>query len=134
MVCIYCSGKTQIVNSRHQKRLNQKWRRHCCTNCNAVFTTIESFEPSSALSVVYGKKLQSFDREVLYVSIYESLRHRPRAAQDAKALTDTILAHLAPQAERATLTREKIVTTTADTLKNFDKAAHTHFLAFHPLR
>ena len=131
MVCLYCSGKTKIINSRHQKRLNQKWRRHLCNDCGAVFTTIESFEPSSSLSVTKDKKTLPFDRETLFLSVYESVRHRPYAPQDAKALTDTILARLAPQAERATLTREKIVTTTADTLKNFDRAAHTHYLAFH---
>lgn len=131
MVCLYCSGKTKIVNSRHQKRLNQKWRRHLCTQCDAVFTTIEAFDPSTSLSVTAGKQILPFDRETLFISVYESLRHRPQAPQDAKALTDTILACLASQTERATLTREKIVSTTADTLKKFDRAAHTHYLAFH---
>jgi len=121
------------VNSRHQKRLNQKWRRHLCTDCSAIFTTIEAFEPASSLSVSSGKKVTAFDRETLFISIYESLRHRPSAASDAKALTDTILARLALQAERATLSREKIVTTTTDALKNFDRAAHTHYLAFHKI-
>ena len=27
MVCIYCSGKTDVINSRPQKRLNRIWRR-----------------------------------------------------------------------------------------------------------
>lgn len=131
MVCIYCSGTTKIINSRLQKRLNQKWRRHKCTKCGAVFTTIETFEPSSALSVAVGKKLTPFQREALFISVYESLRHRPSAAQDAKALTDTILTKIAAQAEHATVSRETIVTTTAHILKHFDKAAHTHYLAFH---
>lgn len=131
MVCIYCGGSTKIVNSRHQKRLNQKWRRHTCTACSAVFTTIEAFDPSSALSVTTDKKIHPFERENLFISVYESLRHRPSAAQDAKALTDTILTQIAAQAERATVSREIIVATTANTLKNFDKAAHTHYLAFH---
>ncbi len=133
MVCLYCSGKTKITNSRHQKRLNQKWRRHTCTDCQAVFTTIESFDPETSLIVQHGKKQLPFQRELLFVSIYESLRHRPQAAKEAKALTDTILAQLLPLATSATLTRQNIVATTAKTLKNFDKAAHTHYLAFHPV-
>jgi transcriptional regulator NrdR family protein len=133
MVCIYCSRKTKITNSRPQKRLNQKWRRHTCTECLAVFTTVEAFDPETSLLIQHGKRQLPFQRELLFVSIYESLRHRPQAAKEAKALTDTILAHLLPLATSATLTRENIVTTTAKTLKNFDKAAHTHYLAYHPL-
>ncbi len=133
MVCIYCSRKTKITNSRHQKRLNQKWRRHTCIDCQAVFTTIEAFDPETSLLIRQGKKQLPFQRELLFVSIYESLRHRPQAAKEAKALTDTILAQLLPQATSATLTRENIVTTTSKTLKNFDGAAHSHYLAFHPM-
>lgn len=131
MVCIYCGQKTKIINSRHQKRLNQKWRRHRCQSCNAVFTTIEAFEPSSTLLVAKGKKTAPFDRESFFISVHESVKHRPTSVQDAKALTDTIIALLTAQAERATLSRQKIISTTADTLKKFDKAAHTHYLAYH---
>lgn len=51
MVCIYCGSKTQVANSRHQKRVNQVWRRRECTRCHAVFTSLEAADYASSIVV-----------------------------------------------------------------------------------
>src|SRR5579872_3157022 len=51
MNCIYCGGRTEVTNSRRQKRNNQVWRRRQCLKCKTVVTTQETIDYSSALWV-----------------------------------------------------------------------------------
>lgn len=132
MVCIYCSGPTQVTNSRLQKRSNQVWRRRQCRECQAVFTTIESVDTSQALSVQSANGLTPFSREILLLSVYDSLRHRKTAVSDATALTGTIIGKLRPHIQDGAITRNQIVKTTAEVLDRFDKAAAVSYRAFHP--
>ncbi|HEU4966197.1 MAG TPA: hypothetical protein VFT53_01795 [Candidatus Saccharimonadales bacterium] len=75
-----------------------------------------------------------FDRDVLYLSIYESCRHRQRAITDATALTNTIIAKLyRAQDEPGAIYRDTIVMIVSTTLKAFDPIACVHYLAFHKL-
>jgi transcriptional regulator NrdR family protein len=135
MVCIYCGGKTSVVNSRHQKRANQVWRRRRCDNCKSIVTTVEGldFEASISLRTASGA-LQPFQRDILFISVYESLRHRKTAAADAEALTATTLKAL-PLCFDGTqaVDRQKLVQLVADTLQRFDEAAFVQYRAFHPL-
>lgn len=71
--------------------------------------------------------------EILLVSIYQSLRHRPSAPADAAALTQTVLGRLLPQITEGSLERQQIIATTSLVLKRFDRAAATSYLAYHPL-
>src|SRR5579871_2649414 len=98
MVCIYCSSKTQIINSRFQKRLNNTWRRHKCLKCKAVFTSIESPKLDS-LWLVRGPngQLLPFRQNKLLISIYNSCKHRETALDDATELTSTVLQKLKPE-------------------------------------
>ena len=74
MVCIYCGNKTSIVNSRLIKKSNQKWRRHKCLHCNAVFTTIENYQLSTCLLVQgANNKTEPFSVNKLFLSIYQAV-------------------------------------------------------------
>ena len=132
MKCVYCGNVTKVVNSRHQKKANQVWRRRKCQKCKAVFTTLEVVDTSLALRVKRNKRFKPFSRDILLLSVYDSLRHRKTAMRDATELTGTILSHLYPNITNATLERDDIVEVTASTLQRFDNVAAVHFLAFHP--
>lgn len=133
MKCIYCSGKLSVSNSRPQKKLNQVWRRRNCSECGAVMTSVEAIDLSKAIAFQNGTHTEPFSRDTLLISIYESCKHRKTALNDALALTDTVIARLLPQVENATLSRQQIIETTTETLKNFDKAASVHYAAYHSL-
>ncbi len=132
MVCVYCSGPTQVINSRWQKRLNRIWRRRRCKSCASVFTTNEAPDNALAFRVASSGSLQAFDRDKLFISIYDSLRHRPSPLEDARSLTATVTSRLSKKAHRATIELTDIIVTTADTLKRFDRAAYTYYTAHHP--
>ena len=132
MVCIYCSSETKVTNSRHQKRLNQVWRRRKCLSCGAIFSTLEGANTSQALSVLKKNGLEPFSRDTLFVSVYDSLRHRKTVLGDATALTSTIISTLTPLATDAVVDRDVIVTITTTVLQRFDKPAASHYQAFHP--
>lgn len=133
MVCIYCGQKTQIVNSRAQKRSQSTWRRHHCPSCGATFTTQERID--FAASVVFvGKDGHEypFIRETLLQSLYDSLKHRPQALTEALDLTDTVINQLLPHINQAGLPRDLVVQTTHQVLARFDKVAAITYLAYHP--
>ena len=132
MVCIYCSAETKVTNSRHQKRLNQVWRRRKCLNCGAIFSTTEGANTSQALSVLKKNGLEPFSRDTLFISVYDSLRHRKTVLDDATALTSTIISTLTPLATDAVIDRDVIATVTTTVLGRFDKPAASHYQAFHP--
>lgn len=133
MKCIYCSGKLSVSNSRPQKKLNQVWRRRNCSECGAVMTSVEAIDLGKAITFQNGTHTEPFSRDTLLISIYESSKHRKTALSDALALTDTVIARLLPKVEVATLSRQQIIETTTETLKNFDKAASVHYAAYHSL-
>jgi transcriptional regulator NrdR family protein len=167
MVCIYCGGGLAVSNSRPQLTRNQTWRRRLCKACGAVYTSIEAIDLSQALivqesgqnsrkrdgdgsitesgSLSTDTNLQPFDRDRLFISIYESLRHRPTAAQDARGLADTVTAHIMRDAQKqrqlrdtkniqtaaSRITPRTIAEAILNTLQRFDQAAATHYAAFH---
>lgn len=134
MKCIYCSGKTGVINSRLQLKQNQVWRRRQCHKCKAIFTTQESVTGEQSLTVQKGNDYEPFSRDKLLLSVYDSLRHRKTALSDATSLTGTVWSQLLPHIKNASIKREDIVGSTFKVLSRFDKAAATHYLAYHPLR
>lgn len=78
-------------------------------------------------------RIVPFQRDRLFLSIYESCKHRPGAVSDASALTDTVLSKLRIDNENnnGLLLREVLVRTTRDVLKPFDNTAFVHYSAFH---
>ncbi len=133
MVCIYCHGELSVINSRSQKQRNQTWRRRKCDSCQAVFTSTEAIDLSKALAVKTTDHLHTFSRDTLFISIYESCRHRPTAPSDASGLTETVIKSLTEQAYNGLLPVATIVQTVTSTLEHFDKAAAVQYAAFHPL-
>jgi transcriptional repressor NrdR len=132
MVCIYCGGGTKVTNSRPQKRMNAIWRRRQCLRCGAIFTTTEAADLLRSWRIQKKSVLEPFSRDNLFVSIYDSLKHRKTALEDASGLTDTVINKCLEHVANATLDRDDLVTVAAQTLKHFDKAAASHYTAFHP--
>jgi len=132
MVCIYCGGKTQVTNSRPQKRLNHIWRRRECLVCHAIFTSVEAAQLSSSLSVKSGKgNIKPFSRDKLFASVLGAVGHRKTRVADAGALTDTIIAKLLGSTTQAAVSPAEIVIIAHETLSRFDKAAAVQYRAYH---
>lgn len=134
MVCIYCGSGTQVVNSRLQRRSNQVWRRRKCLVCSSTFSSLEAADLLLSLSYRTSQNaLHPFSRDILFISIYESCKHRKNAVSDANALTATILGRLRPYMKDAVIERQDVINTTQQILKRFDRAAATFYAAYHPL-
>jgi len=133
MVCIYCRGNLAVINSRPQLRTNQTWRRRKCLHCGAVFTSVEAIDLAKALSVSSKGELHAFSRDKLFISIYESCRHRPAANKDAGGLTDTIISKLVSASTDGLVGGATIINTASEVLKRFDTAAAIQYGAFHPI-
>ena len=132
MVCIYCQHETGVINSRHQKKLNQVWRRRQCQSCKSVFTTLEAASLLTSLSVEYKNSYKPFLRDKLFMSVYDSLKHRKTALNDATALTDTIISKLYAHVDTGRLQSRQIINVAHNVLKRFDKAAAIYYEAYHP--
>lgn len=132
MVCIYCGATTKVINSRAQVRMGGVWRRRRCLACNNIFTTVEN--PDLSSSIAFERKLNDFEpfsRDKLLISVYESLRHRKSALEDAQGLTDTIWSKLIPNINTAAISRVDVISITTAVLKRFDKAAAVYYAAYH---
>ena len=134
MVCIYCGEETRVVNSRLQKRINCVWRRRRCSSCDAVFTSIESNAYESSLMVKHGTShIVPFERDLLFVSVYDACRHRAHAISDASAITSTILGKLQQNKEtQGIIERDYLISVTSSILRRFDTAAYVYYQAYHP--
>jgi len=131
MVCIYCRASLSVINSRPQKRSNQTWRRRPCKGCGAIFTSIEAIDLSQAVSVLKNGQLAPFDRDKLFISLHKSLQHRPSAISDARGLSDTITAYIMSSTTHGQIAARTIFESALNTLQLFDKAAASHYEAFH---
>ena len=132
MVCVYCAEKTQVVNSRPQKRLNQVWRRRQCLQCGAVFTTEEAFNPSGSL--VFDDQRTApvpFSRDKLFASLLSALSHRTDAVESASAITATVLAKCVQDASDGRIVRQSLLTIAHTTLVHYDTTAATVYAAYH---
>jgi transcriptional regulator NrdR family protein len=102
-------------------------------DCGSTFTTEESTQYSSAWTVKDKKgALQAFSRDKMFLSLYNSLQHRQTAREDASGLADTIINKLALDVTDGAMTSTQISATALVALNRFDKAASTHYQAFHP--
>ncbi len=75
--------------------------------------------------------LTPFLRDRLLLSLYKSCQHRATALEDAMGLTSTIIAELHSAAIDGMLADTKIAHCALQTLQRFDKAAASHYQAFH---
>lgn len=133
MVCIYCNGPTQVTNSRLQRRANQVWRRRVCASCDNTFTTHEKADLETSLVIQYSSKdIRPFTREVLFISLYESCKHRKQPVQDAIGLTQTVIDHVRADIVQGAVTRNVVVQRALDVLQRFDSTAAALYAAYHP--
>jgi len=74
-----------------------------------------------------------FSRDKLFMSIYKSCGHRPKAIGDASALVATIIQKLLIKKghHQAISTKTDIIETAQSTLDRFDKAAAMSYNAYH---
>ena len=139
MVCVQCGGQTQVINSRHQKRANQVWRRRRCHQCNAIFTSEETASYSGAwrvagdAGITKGTKsvLEPFSRDKLFLSLHRSLQHRKTALSDAQALSDTVIKKLSGSARAGLIEKKAIICAAQVALNRIDTAASVHYAAVH---
>jgi len=131
MVCPYCSHKTNVTNSRHQKRSNKVWRRRQCLHCLAVFTTLEEINYTNTLRVNQNGVYKPFLTDLLYTEVLLALSHRKNAYIDARELTDTIIKRLIASPQNPLFETHHISSATADTLQRFDKQAWHRYAAEH---
>jgi transcriptional repressor NrdR len=132
MFCINCGEKTNITNSRFSKRLKSVWRRRQCSTCKNVFTTREFVDYWRSFKVANSNVLEPFVRDKLFLSIYESLRHRKTAITDAEAITETVLTGLLTMRSK-NIPQKEIIKLSYVALRRFDAAAAVQFKAFHPI-
>jgi transcriptional repressor NrdR len=135
MVCTYCGSETHVTNSRHQKRSNSVWRRRKCTACGAIFSTTEQADYEKSWVVQYpddsSQRYAPFLRDKLFVSIYNSCRHRPAALDDAIGLTDTVIGQSHRNIQDGALKASDLAKTILTALRRFDQPAATSYQAFH---
>jgi transcriptional regulator NrdR family protein len=132
MVCLTCGSKTQISNSRWQKRNNHVWRRRHCLNCGSIFTTVEAAQYEAAWAVLNKKaRLEPFSRDKLLLSLYKSCGHRKTALSDAAGLADTIIRRMSDQVSNGQIDTASIERVALIALNRFDKAAVVYYRAHH---
>jgi transcriptional repressor NrdR len=132
MVCIYCGDETHVINSRHQRRGNQVWRRRKCRSCDAVFTTEEyvDYERSWRVADKEGY-LKPFSRDKLFLSLYEACGHRKTALTDAEGLSSTVISKLPGLMSEAIVGSKAIAQVAQVVLNRFDKSASVYYEARH---
>ena len=132
MECVYCLGKTQVVNSRHQKRNNQVWRRRQCLACRAIFTSLESVDLASALRIEQNGVLRPFLTDLLFTEVLFALADRKNLYIDAREVTNTIIQALLGLPGAPVYLPRQISQATADVLKRLDKRAWHRYAGEHP--
>ena len=131
MICLYCGGDTHVTNSRLQKRNNQVWRRRECLVCHAIFTTHESVELVSALSVDKSGQNQPFLPDLLLKELMLALSHRKDVYTASREVLGTIVRNLVALPQKPLYKPSDISKVTSKVLKHFDKQAHLRYLAEH---
>lgn len=81
----------------------------------------------------HQRHLEPFSRDILFISVYESCRHRKMAATEARHLTDTIISRLLRNKHSATVQRHHVIAAATEVLQSFDPAAGVQYTAYHPL-
>jgi len=132
MVCEYCGSPTSVINSRHQKRSNQIWRRRRCRGCGALFTTHESVYLPAAFSVNTRGQIKPFVPDKLFAEILLCLQDRSDVYIAARELSATITRKLLKRAADGLISSQDISAQAAVVLKRFDRQAYLRYLAEHP--
>jgi transcriptional regulator NrdR family protein len=115
-----------------QKRNNTVWRRRKCRVCQAIFSSREETQYNAVwLIKTKDAQLSPFLRDKLFLSLYRSCQHRSSSLKDAAALAETVTANLIGRTDSGVLDSLTIKQAAQVALNRFDKAASTHYAAFH---
>jgi len=111
----------------------QKWRRHTCKRCFAVFTTRETADMSISYRFeAQDGSMQAFSRDTLFMSIVGALMHLPGHIPVASDLTATILTNL-QDGKRLLITRSDIIESSTTVLRRYNLGASQIYRSQHPL-
>jgi transcriptional regulator NrdR family protein len=132
MVCAYCDSKTQVTNSRWQRRSNQVWRRRQCLSCMAVFTTHEAIDLTSTLIVASRGSTGPFLPDKLYTEVLLAIQDRKDCFIAAREVTNTVIKQLLKLPEKPLFSPDQISQAAGDVLKRLDKRAYLRYVAEHP--
>lgn len=132
MVCLYCNGKTEVINSRAQKRNNQVWRRRKCLKCKAVFTSHEVVELESALYVDKAGTPTPFLPDLLFTEMLLALGDHKKPYLAAREATKTVIQRLLKLPNKPFFTPQQISLAGGEVLSKLDRRAHLRFVSEHP--
>ena len=131
MVCVYCGGETKVTNSRRQKRNNQIWRRRQCLKCQAIFSSHEIIDLSTAL-LVGAEAPKPFIEDLLYSDLLMALRDHQGSHTAARETTHTIIQELLKLPQKPQYAAKDISYVTGDVLSRLDRQAYLRYVAEHP--
>lgn len=86
---------------------------------------------TSLLTITSDSQSKPFSRDELLLHIYDSLKHRKTAMNDATALTDTIIGRIVSKNSEAIITNAYLSDIVDDVLQNFDKVSSIHYQAYY---
>jgi hypothetical protein len=75
--------------------------------------------------------LSPFMRDMLYLSIYDSCKHRKSAIADASGLTDTVINKLRASVKDGSLSISDIRNITLNTVNKLDETSGVYYRAYH---
>lgn len=102
--------------------------------CDGIFTTQEAPDLAGSLRVQTSQDiLVPFVHNKLFLSIYESCKHRSDALDDATAITDLVIAKIIASPHKGLVEKADIAKVAHATLTHFDRTAGTIYLAYHPV-
>ena len=131
MVCTYCGAETKVINSRHQKRNNQVWRRRHCDQCKAIFTSHEKADLSSILIILDREEHKPFLEDILFVDILNALSHRKDRFMASREVTATVVNELIKLPQKPLIKSSQISFSAAGVLKRLDRQAWLRYVAEH---
>lgn len=77
--------------------------------------------------------LNSFSRDKLFLSIYESCKHRAKAEEDASAITLNVIGRLSGFSATGEILRKELIDLVLGVLDNFDATAASVYRGLHPV-
>lgn len=100
--------------------------------CQAVFTTHESVELESSLSVIKDGTDTPFLPDLLLNELMTAMQHRKDVYTASREVLGTIVRKLLTLPQKPRFTPQDISKVTVDVLKRLDQRAYLRYLADHP--
>lgn len=94
-------------------------------------TTVEQLDYAQLWVVSESRSIfEPFLRDKLFLSLYDSLKHRKTAISDSLGLTASIIAKLSGH-NNGQISKKQLIETSLTVLKHFDKVAAIHYQAYY---